>query len=746
MKRPLVFAAIGFAIGVFVAMHNKIGEISWLIALPITGVAIWLWRCIPKILPISIILLSFLYGATYAGWYVKTIQAPISDLDEKTDYISAQVLDFADRYEDTQRVRIRIPKEQLDTPKDVTTLIYLPLTQELLYPGDEICVTAEFYLSNYSQGFDRELYYRSNGIFILASAKAVSKSETETEYYDLTITPNVYFSLGNFPKRIAYQMREQISAHFTERQSSFLTALLLGDRSQLTTIDSNHLKKAGLSHVIAVSGLHVGFLISLLMLLAGRRIGSVCAVPLLLFFFLMVGWSPSIARASIMYLFLLASFWFRRQSNSLNALSVALIVILIYLPTAVDSVSLQLSFSATLGLILFAGRVTRSLAAPKQLPFLWMKKFWNWIAVSISCSLCTQIFSIPILLYYFGYISILSIPANLAVLWAVSLVFAFGSIFVMFSFLPIAKLLIPFIGILTDYIWLLTDKIADLPFGLLYYNRSMGVVAMGILYLMTALLLLRIMPKLTLPVGFLLLILVCGADWRQSLTETKIAFLSVGYGQAVIISNASSCILIDCGGSGHYNAAQSVLEYMDWNGIEQIDTMVLTSVDKTHARHAVEIMKDSGITQVILPEANRDSETLQQVQEYIETEKISALYYGKEDCCTIAYSPVTVLGGIERKLLVRISIANEDILIVHSATQNMLLDYLETHELTATTLVVSSQITEDYKEMQQIFNQIAPSELLLSSGWESATKFNNIPVYNLYEHGTLIRTVYSESR
>ena len=109
-------------------------------------------------------------------------------------------------------------------------------------------------------------------------------------------------------------------------------------------------------------------------------------------------------------------------------------------------------------------------------------------------------------------------------------------------------------------------------------------------------------------------------------------------------------------------------------------------------------------------------------------------------------SGVSVLGGIERKLLVRIQAGKEDILIVHAATQNMLFDYLSEHTLSADRLVASAQITEDYGEMEQILGSIAPSEIVLGSGWESATKFAGIPVYNLYEHGDWFCTVSMESR
>lgn len=750
MKRPLVICSICFAVGVFWVMHG--GEVPAslpaVLALSAAGTALGIrFR---KIRPVCAALLALLWGSWYAGWYSLTVSGPISKLDGEVHAVSAQVLEYADVYEDNQRVRVRIPKEQLEVSRDVTTLIYLPLTERRLEPGDQIDVTAEFYLPTYSQGFDRELHYRSGGVFVLCSAKDFKAERNAPSVYDLEVMPQAAASVWDIPKKTAHRIREQITSRFSERQGAFLTALLLGDRSQLTTIDSNHLKKAGLSHVIAVSGLHVGFLIALLMLLFGRRLGSVLSVPMLVFFFLMVGWSPSVARAGIMYLFLIASFWFRQESSSLNSISAALLVILLYLPTSVDSVSLQLSFSATLGLVLFSGRMNRALSASGGIRFSWLRRIWNWIAASVSCTLCTQIFAMPILMHYFGYLSVLSVLSNLAVLWVVSAVFALGCGFAVTCLVipAVSGLFAAGIAPLIDFIWYVTDRVAELPFGLLYANRTLGIAAAAVLYLTIVLLLLHVMPRLTLPIGAIVIAVLCRMDWQQSLTETRISFLSVGYGQAALVSCAEECVLIDCGASGHYNAAQSVQEYMDWNGIEDIDSFILTSVDKTHARNAAELMKDADIGELILPAVNRENDTLKQILQTAEQETLPVEYFGEDDSRSVGASElgISVLGGIERKLLVQIDAGGETLLSVHSATQNMLLEYLKTHTLHADQLAASAQITEDLDEMEQILSKISPKQIVLSTGWETATKFAGIPVYNLYEHGEWSCTVSEESR
>ncbi|MGN1030384.1 MAG: DUF4131 domain-containing protein, partial [Butyricicoccaceae bacterium] len=207
MKRPLVIAAAGFAAGVFCIMHGGTVPLSWMVLLVMTAAGIALGIRFRRALPLLIAALAVLYGMQYANWYVDTIQKPVSGLDGESHLIHAEVLEYADLYADQQRVRIRIPKEELGTERNVTTLIYLPLSDHTLEPGDGIQITADFYQPTYTQGFDRALYYRSSGIFILASAKEFQAQKNAPATYDLTITPEAYPSIWNVPKRVAYQIR-----------------------------------------------------------------------------------------------------------------------------------------------------------------------------------------------------------------------------------------------------------------------------------------------------------------------------------------------------------------------------------------------------------------------------------------------------------------------------------------------------------------------------------------------------------
>ena len=136
-----------------------------------------------------------------------------------------------------------------------------------------------------------------------------------------------------------------------EREAGLLTGLLVGGSKNLSDTDQTAFRIAGLSHLVAVSGLHIGFLVGFCTLLFGKRWGTVVSIPLVLLFVPVAGATPSVLRAALMYLTAAGGFLLRRRSGGLNALLMALAVLLLVNPYSIASVGLQLSFASTLGLI-----------------------------------------------------------------------------------------------------------------------------------------------------------------------------------------------------------------------------------------------------------------------------------------------------------------------------------------------------------------------------------------------------------
>ncbi len=731
MRRPLIWFSAAFALGggAVLAFDAAIPAFVMVLLLVAVGL-VGRWQA--RLLPVCVLMAGLLCGIGYTTAYHHYITDPVSALDGESERLTVTAVDFATQYEENQRVEVRVNGADIGCAS-FRTLIYLPLTDEEIVPGDMITGKVEFYVPTQREGFDRKSYYLSRGYAVLAVIDG-----------SISVEAPAHRPLSYYPKQLARSLRTVFQNVGTERQAAFWSALTTGDRSGLTTMDTDHLRKAGLSHVIALSGMHVGFLISLLLFVFGKRVGTALGIPVLIAFYLMVGWSPSVVRACIMYGIVLLSFWMKRQADSINSLFLALLIILILMPDALTSVSLQLSFASTFGILCFASRIEGLLALPKRFPKL-PRRLIQILLGSVICTICSTVFTAPILLYQFGYLSVFSALSNLLALWAVSLVFPLlfiGGVTGLFA--PgIASLIFLPAAYLTDYIYWVADCVAALPYGLLYCENTTDIVFAVCLCVLAAALLWKA-KKRTLMISLPLLVAFVTAVsiWRgvTGQNDLRIAILPEGSGQAIVVSCGEQAALIDCSGSGYHNAAEDVAEYLDWWGIDSLDLVVLTSVDLGHARNICELLDAVPAEQVVLPEVNREDKEI--YADLMQTLTKNTISYEKlspnaETAVGDASLGLSVLGGVERKLVVRIRSEDQDILVVHALTQNMLLELTDQISLDCETLVVSGGFSEDTDEMTELLNRLAPMRIVLENGWTSGADYNGIPILNPYEIGEI---------
>ena len=146
-------------------------------------------------------------------------------------------------------------------------------------------------------------------------------------------------------------MKERIARLYTGDTAGFVTAILTGDKSALSTQAAADLSEAGLYHVLAVSGMHCGYLLILIRLLVGRhrrRLVAACAVGVLILYALLTGGSPSVLRACVMLILLVAAPLFGRERDGPTSLAAALMLILLANPFAACSISCLLYTSGPL--------------------------------------------------------------------------------------------------------------------------------------------------------------------------------------------------------------------------------------------------------------------------------------------------------------------------------------------------------------------------------------------------------------
>src|SRR5215472_5993376 len=202
-----------------------------------------------------------------------------------------------------------------------------------------------------------------------------------------------------------------IAAHLPTTSAALLGGLLLGEKTGLPPEASEAFRRAGVYHILAVSGFNVALLASSVFFVLStlgvpRRVTAVVAGAALVGFALVVGGQASVLRATVMGLLLLGALLLDRESQLMNALALAVLVLLAWRPGDLGEPGFQLSFAATAGIIYLAPPLTAWLTG----------RGWpRWLATSTAVSLGAQAAVTPVMLVHFNQLSLIGIVANLAV-------------------------------------------------------------------------------------------------------------------------------------------------------------------------------------------------------------------------------------------------------------------------------------------------------------------------------------------
>lgn len=247
---------------------------------------------------------------------------------------------------------------------------------------------------------------------------------------------------GNwFLSYIIYPLRKNIAENLDKfvggEEAKFLKGIIVGDRSEIPFETKEAFINSGVMHILAVSGLHVGMIILIVIsLLTALRLPEkpkiITTCLILIFFIFLTGQSPSVVRASVMGVILLSSFLLERKIDVYNSLAVAAIILLFFDAKQLFHPGFQLSFAAVISIVLLYPKISSvEKFIPLNIRQLNATKFLIGLAaVSISAAIGT----LPFTSYYFGKISIIGLAANLLVVPLTGIVLALGITTTVFSF------------------------------------------------------------------------------------------------------------------------------------------------------------------------------------------------------------------------------------------------------------------------------------------------------------------------
>ncbi len=275
----------------------------------------------------------------------------------------------------------------------------------------------KFHAPENPQNFNYATYMAHQNVYMAISA----------EQSHLSIRKNQEFNLFNSLDEIRTSLRDQLKHYnFQQENISLIEAFLLGQRQRISDETYEDFKNAGVIHILAVSGLHVGIILLILNALthfciytkSGRRLRPFLVLIGLWGFAFLAGLSPSVFRATVMFSFLSIGMLLQKRTNSLNTLFMSALVLVLVNPFIIYQVGFQLSYLAVFGIVTLQPRFYK-LYEPR---YYVDRLFWGIITVTLAA----QFSILPLSLYYFNQFSGVFLLANILILPTLSLILGFG--------------------------------------------------------------------------------------------------------------------------------------------------------------------------------------------------------------------------------------------------------------------------------------------------------------------------------
>ncbi len=423
------------------------------------------------------------------------------------------------------------------------------------------------------------------------------------------ISPGVPMRLVRAVRR---HLNRTVSRTLKGSEAALLSGIILGDRRSLPPEIIRAFSDSGVIHILAVSGLHVGLMVgiffSLFRVLRLRETAAtILTLAMICLYMVVVDLRPSVVRASIMAAVVLLGRLLERESDLLNAIAFAGLVILMWNPQNLFDLGFQLSFAATISIVHLHERLKElffpSLARTRS-PGI------RWLCSGLLVSLSAQLGTLPIIATHFQKVSLIAVVANLLVVPVIGLVVALGFTSALFG---LASLTLARLYAAANIVFLrglieLVNFTSSLPFAYVSVSQpsaSFTALYYGFLVLGASLKRSRMARRTFLFASLALLNLLV---WRVVLVDTErlsVLFFDVGQGDSCLIRFPNHRTMLIDGGERKlgYDCGERVIgPYLRRAGIGRLDVVVLTHADNDHVgglpavleEHPGTLLLDSG--------------------------------------------------------------------------------------------------------------------------------------------------------
>ncbi len=543
-----------------------------------------------------------------------------------------------EKKENTNKYVVKVLNiDKINYCKNTKLILY---TKENYISGDIISICGNFEkasLSRNYKGFNYRKYLKTRKIY------GIIYSDND-KFICNKIT------LGSLLENIRQDFSNKIDELYNKDYNEFLKGILIGNSSNISEKIKENFQNSNISHVLAISGLHISYVILginfiLNKIIENKKIRNIITIIFLIIFMFFTGFSASCIRACVMSCMVILSFNLNKKSNFYISFLFSFLIIILINPFNIYSVGMWLSFMGTLGIVMFHKILFR--VSEIKLRNTKFKKIYLKIIEIFLLSLSAQIFIFPIIIYVFNTISLTFIISNFFISFFIPLILCIGYISICLSYInfPFLKIIAYIEESLIFIVFKIAEICSKIPLSKIYiitpniiYFFIYYIFIFSIIYLFKKrkIYFLKIILSINLKnikgnkdlifkkvnknnlkqfvkerflkhrfkILVIIILIIEINPVNKMNPKMEIYFVDVGQGDcSIIVTPRGKNIIID-GGEGNTDkydyGKKVVLPYLLDRKITVIDYMIISHVDSDHVGGLFAILENLKVKKILL--------------------------------------------------------------------------------------------------------------------------------------------------
>ena len=647
VKRPILIITIGYIIGIIWELYFKMSIALFYIVFLIILYVVYkiiillnykeLYRYVRILIKLNFVILMII-SSLISNIIVKVLNNKYDNLYKGLENVNVIGTIISNPIKREQTVLYKIKVDSIENNrkyKDTYLYMYLRNDIDLQY-GNKVEVNGEYRepeeRRNY-KGFSYKNYLKTLKIYgsIFSNKKINILKDNNL---------NKIMIIGN---KLNNSISMNIDKIIEKESASFLKGILIGNDIDISNNMKEIFRISNLSHILAISGIHVGYIIMGVSIILnsvkiGRKAINSLTIIFLIFFIAITDFSPSILRACIMGSIMLLSNILYRKNDIINSICVSALILLIYNPFNILDIGFLLSYGGTIGIV-FINKSLFNIQIKNEknnnlIKCKYKYKFKIKVKEILAVVLSAHIIIFPIMLLNFGTISFTFFISNILVSPFLGIIIILGFIIVLISFISIAtaKFFAVLLNLIIKILLSISYICSKIPLSRLYIPKP-SIISIITYYLIILVIIyvyqlklkkrnktqdkifnrfkflyLRYFKKIIIIVIILSITFQMFSKVMEH--DLKIYFIDVGQGDStLIISPYNKKILIDGGGSKNndkYDVGKNIiLPYLLSRKISSIDYLMISHFDADHCNGVIYILKNIKVKEIIISKQSK---------------------------------------------------------------------------------------------------------------------------------------------